>query len=438
MVLEGATSADTSFGEDAPPSDIDPYANSNTSYLSGKPTSFVKVTPDQQQHGVYINLNELPRRWSIVGQKAHPQMLVDGISEQVKFSQGILQRPIKQDEANALAFHFAKSLRIASYGTPIGVLGASAMVYRTQKDMRFPGWAPFKEGSRFSKDAFGPLRGQMARLAWQMSRISAYWFIGATIGQIFFGSYALSVSLAGRAMDPRLKDFTEALKRRQQSGVGRQATGQVGNQEEGPKGTETFEMARQRSNAQTSWGRRRAEASGEQGDDASPTGGMFNDEFLDSSSEQPGFMSEDQVKQQADSRLGSERSQRPQSGPYEQSSAASRQSAMEGSSPWESDRQTPSQTSGSAWDRLRQGAMSNQGGEPRRPSRGMQSSDPSGSRPQGGFQDAAPSGDGYTFSSSDEERQLAKSQQQQEFDALIDRERGGVSQVEGDNRRGRW
>ncbi|KAI7268444.1 hypothetical protein KC335_g7141 [Hortaea werneckii] len=272
-----------------------------------------------------------------------------------------------------------------------------------------------------------------------MSRISAYWFIGATIGQIFFGSYALSVSLAGRAMDPRLKDFTEALKRRQQSGVGRQATGQVGNQEDGPKGTETFEMARQRSNAQTSWGRRRAEAGGEQGDDASPTGGMFNDEFLDSASEQPGFMSEDQVKQQADSRLGSERNQRQQSGPYEQSSAASRQSATEGSSPWGgADRQTPIQTSGSAWDRLRQGAMSNQGAEPRRPYRGMQSSESSTSRTQGGFQDAAPSGDGYTFSSSDEERQLAKSQQQQEFDALIDRERGGVSQVEGDNRRGRW
>ncbi|KAI7262443.1 hypothetical protein KC335_g10256, partial [Hortaea werneckii] len=67
MVLEGATSADTSFGEDAPPSDLDPYANSNTSYLDGKPSSFVKVTPEQQQQGVYINLNELPRRWSIVG-----------------------------------------------------------------------------------------------------------------------------------------------------------------------------------------------------------------------------------------------------------------------------------------------------------------------------------------------------------------------------------
>merc|ERR1711939_276731 len=122
--------------------------------------------------------------------------------------------------------------------------------------------------------------------------------------------------------------------RRQQSGVGRQATGQVGNQEDGPKGTETFEMARQRSNVQTSWGRRRAEAGGEQGDDASPTGGMFNDEFLDSASEQPGFMSEDQVKQQADSRLGSERSQRQQPGTYEQSSAVSRQNASEGSSPW--------------------------------------------------------------------------------------------------------
>jgi len=418
MVLENATASDTSFTNELPSSDVDPYASSSTDDgMSG-------------QYKAQVDLARLPRRFSLIGQRDHPDFMINGINEQAKFAQGILQRPLKQEEVDALAFHFAKSIRIASYGSPMGLVMGSVLAWRSNKQMKFPGWSPFKEGSRFSKDAFGPLRGQMARLAWQSSRLSAYWLIGSILGQIFFGSYALSVSLAGRATDPRLKDFSEALRRRQQSGLGREATGQIGNQEAGPKGNETYEMARQRRDAQDMWKRRREQAmgqqkSGGQADDASPTGGMFADEYMDTKGSS-GFMGEDEVRQQADSRLNASRERRPQPS-NEQSTRASRQSTAEDSSP---------RTSGSSWDRLRQGAMS---GEQKQSSfRGMQPSESAGSRASARGGDNATTGDSFSFSKSDEDRQLAKSQAQSEFDRMVEREREGRDTGEGGGKRGRW
>ena len=415
MVLENATASDPSYSDNLPSSDIDPYASGNPPYTDTKDPSLVRVSP--QSSNVYINLNELPRRWSLIGTKPHPQILVDGVQDQVRFATNILQRPVTQDEANAFAFHFAKSLRIASYGTPVGVVFGTAMAYRTQKDWKFPGWSPFKEGSRFSKDVFGPLKGQMARTAWQLTRVSAYWLVGATVAQIFFGSYALSVSLAGRAMDPRLKDFTKALQQRQQSGLGREATGQVGNESAGPKGMETYDMARQRRDAQERFRRRPASAG--QADDASPTGSMFSDEYMDA----PGsssFLSEEEVRQQAEARLRPSREPSQQSS-YEQSASASRQSTADESSP-RADRQESPRQSGSAWDRLRQTAMS---GEQSRTFRGSQPSESAGSRAPARGGDNVSTGDSFSFSSSDQDRQLGKSQAQKDFDAMLEREREG-------------
>ncbi|KAK5136596.1 hypothetical protein LTR08_002610 [Meristemomyces frigidus] len=429
MVLEGATSSDSSFSDTLPTSDIDPYASGTPPYSNQRDAQLVLVTP--QPNGIYINLNTLPRRWSIIGEKPHPKALVESLKDSNRFAATVLQRPVTQQEADAFAFHFAKSFRIASYGTPIGVLGGTAWAYRSNKDMRFPGWTPFKEGSRFSKDVFGPLKGNMARTAWQLSRVSAWQLVWAITAQIFFGSYAISVGLAGRAMDPRLKEFTEALKARVQNGVGKKNTGIVGNQEAGPKGLETYDMARQRRDAQ-GIGRSGLKWPKESSDDASPTGGAFSDdhgETMDST----GFLSEEDVRHAADARSESPRNQN--SSAFEQSAVASRQSTGDNASPRVGREASASRQSGSTWDRLRTDAMS---GEQKRSVRGTQPSQSTGSRAsaQGGAN--APLGDSFSFSSSDEERQLAKSEAQRDFDARIEREREGRSFDEKSGGRDKW
>ncbi|KAK5121498.1 hypothetical protein LTR85_005331 [Meristemomyces frigidus] len=425
MVLEGATSSDTSFSDTLPSSDLDPYASGNPPSANGRDPQYVTVSQqiNQKEYKTTINLSDLPRRWSLIGQKPHPQVLIKGINDSCVFASNVLHRPVTQDEANALAYHFAKSLRIGSYGTPIGVVLGTAMAYRTQKDMRFPGWAPFREGSRFSKDAFGPLRGQLARTAWQFSRVSAYWLVGATVGQIFFGSYALSVGLAGRAMDPRLKEFVEALKARAQKGVGRENAGKVGNQEAGPKGTETYDMARQRRDAQ-GMSRRQRQPQAQAGDDASPTGGAFSEDYMETAGAS-GFMSEEEVRREADARSESPRNQG--SDAFEQSAIASRRDTV--------DPQKAPANSGSAWDRLRKGAMT---GEQKRAMKGTQPSDSAGARAPAQGGDNSSLGDSFSFSSNDEDRQLAKSEAQKDFDARIEREREGRNFGEKGGGSGRW
>lgn len=92
-----------------------------------------------------------------------------------------------------------------------------------------------------------------------------------------------------------------------------------------------------------------------------------------------------------------------------------------------------SQTSGSAWERLRRSA--GVGGSA--PSQGDQAARPQSwvERRRAAQQASSEQGtDSYTYSESDEEKSLARQQAQKEFDAMLERERQGS---EGESR-GRW
>lgn len=438
MVLENASaSSEADFSESQPASDIDPYSSSNPPYTATNPggTSYVPVNASGSNQ-IFVNLNQLPRRWSLIGEKQHPQFLIDGIQDSCRFANNVLRRPVNQQEADAFAYHFAHSLRIGSYGTPIGVTLGTIQSWRKRQSYRFPGWTPFTEGGRFSADVFGPLRGQMARTAWQSLRLSAYWIVGATLGQIFFGSYALSVSLAGRTRDPRLKDFTQALQQRVREGATTESLRRP-QDESGTTQSETFEQMRQRRQVQQAGTRSRQQQQQQRSkstdDDMSPTGGAFGNDYTNVSSD-TGLMSDEQMRQQ-------EIGQRADAGSSAtantdttfdmnkaapQRPSAGRQSANQGNDRGASDQSPSSRQSGggSAWDRLRQGAAAGGQGQS-----GDRRSPPAGSgmpaRVQGEQRSGSTMGDSFSFSESDEERQLAKSEAQKEFDKRIEREREG-------------
>ncbi|KAK3678217.1 hypothetical protein LTR78_002313 [Recurvomyces mirabilis] len=442
MVLEEAAASSDSFqyNNDSFPSDPDRYESMGSTDSTRGSGEWMRIPQKgiqdaNQETPVYINLNNLPRRFALINAGDHPDFVIKGIQQQCFFVAQTLQRPITQPEADALAYHFAKSLRMASYGSPIGTAIAVALAYRGRKTYRFPGWTPFKEGSRFSKDRFGPLfTGYRARIAWQGTRFWAYGMVGAVLGQIFFGSYALSVSLAGRAMDPRLKSFNEALREKQKSGLGAQVGRRAEDESAGPRGMETYDMARQRRSAQgTGINRKGREQKEEKNwDDASPTGSMSFDEEVAYGAEQSGFMSEQEVQRQADARMStsSDRSSpqetgRPTNNPRtSQSSRASRENT---------ESKQPSSGSGGAWDRLRQEAMSSSSSQrsPSTSSRGMTPSNSAGARAPGRGREDASSGDSFSFSSDDADRQLAKGEAQREFDARLERERTGGDFVAG-------
>ena len=358
--------------------------------------------------------------------------------EGVRIAGNVLQRPVRQEEADALCFHFAKTIWIASYGVPVGVAAATVQAYRGTETFRFPFWKPFQkiEGREtfFSPDRFGPLRGQLARTAWQASRLGAYWILGAVFGQVFFGTYAISNSLAGRALDPRLKDFNEQVRRRFKEGQGKVLQQARQEQPDGPKEGETMEMARQRREVQkpsTSWGqihgkrvqdRQRRFEGKEVGDDMSPTSGAFEDEYMPSIPGSTDGMEYGQAQQQQASMNQSTSQPRPrqsQSSPSDQESTGG---------------------SGSAWDRVRQTAMSGQSNTstPRASSSSSQSQSDSFQRRERNSSSGSDS-DSFSFSQGEEDKQLAQSEAQKQFDARVEREREGRDFEDGrGGGRGGW
>lgn len=402
MVLENATSnelSDTFPSESFPTSDIDPYAsNTNTPQDSGY---LVLVSQNRFQNGqivrdpLYVDLRTLPRSLTTLLAGKQPPVLKNGIISSCRFAEDTLHRPVTAEEAEALSYHYAKVLQIASFGSPIGILGGSAFAWQSRKEMKFPFLKPFQGGHNSSPETFGPLKGPKARLVWQAIRVSAYWTIGVFIAQFFFGSYAISAGLARRQMDPRLKEFSEAFQQQAKDRRRRSETlGQMGNEGAGPKGDETYDMARQRQNAQGYWNQGRRESSVAGYDDANPTEGAFSEDYMDHAAQPESMFDEGTRNKPHD---------RPNSGWADDTGGtfAENQTILRKARADETFHRAQGEggpkAGGSVWDRVRQEAMSDSS---RSSSKEPKPSNIGGSRADARGISTSSSGDDFPFTSS--------------------------------------
>lgn len=434
MVLEEATSdQEPSFSETQPTSDIDRYAsgNSNPNYTPTTDYNYIRL--DQANvDPIYINMAELPQPFFMTKSQAeHQQRMQRALVGAALHTTQILKRPLTREEAEAIAFYNNKATRIASLGFPVGLTLAAFRAYATKdKGYRFPFWSPMKEGSGRTRDKFFTLRGAPARLMWSTARFSSWAWVGSFIGLQVFALYAVSHSAVGRMMDPRLKAFKDAALAASRERRG-QPPGQQ-NEGEGARKGETYETARQRRSVQKQVPMQRSR---QQDDDMSPTGGAFQQDVKQAESGS-GLMDDGQVRsyeysrQQEQVRADAENnySSRPASPNQQQSQQRQRGVEQSNRSSSPSD-QSRSKSSGSSWDRLRQDAMSgNQN----------QSSSQRGSQTTQDTRNSSSGENSFSFSQGDEDRQLAKSEAQKDFDSRMDRERAGKDFSEGRRGGGRW
>ena len=417
MVLEDASTA-------PPSSDYDLYGGSNPEYLESRPSGFIRV--NDTEPAIYVNGANLPKPLLMTSSHGVAQAYEKAIHDLVQASSKVLQRPLTQEEADAIAFHYAAGMRISSYGMPLGAVLGALQFRRGMRTFRFPFRTPFKEGSRFSPDQFGPLRGAQARTSWHFLRLGAYLAFGSYLGRYIAISFALTSVMSAHNKDPRLKQYREAAQKRSREmrqQRGEAATQQRSTMEEaqraGQKG-ESLEMWRMRKRAEVEEARRR-QASGGAVDDMSPTGGAFEEETR---MQTDGFVRDDWQAPQSDNTTQpwQDRTSNTGSAPTNPSSATSRPQRPANSSSQQSS-STPKQ-SGSAWDRLRQGAMSNSTGSTsssQSSSRAARSNTSRSSQSNSSTSDS----DSFSFSQGYEDKQLAKSEAQKEFDARIEREREG-------------
>ncbi|PVH83119.1 hypothetical protein DL98DRAFT_513412 [Cadophora sp. DSE1049] len=409
MVLQNASdsAAQDTFQDSAPSSDNDPYASSS----SGSNSSVQNLASTYQ-----IDTSKLPRPLPWIGSLVgyNDELLSKALTKKIAHSSQILQRPLSQEEVDAFAYWTAKQVSILSYGVPFGVGGGLWRCWSTADTFRMPFYRPNAE--TFNPQAFPPrmavLKGNNAVMAWHALRAVLYGGMGNVLGQLFFGSYSMSVATVGELGDKRLKPFIDAVKAQaaKQRGSLPNTSGQPGRGQQPGVGAQsrddtspgTIPMAEQ--SPDTSW-----ESMGEKKQSEAPPQPKRWPQArpvpappVEESSDQPFGIFDDASPTggqgvQADTRAAPVSSQ-----------------------------------SGSAWDRIRRGEQPNT----QRSNTGSQQAQNQNawSRVQ---KDGAAATDGYSYSKS-EEGDLAKGEAQKDFDARVERERRGGDFAKGSGDQKRW
>jgi hypothetical protein len=370
MVLETASIAESdSFSQDGiPSSDLDPYDGNQ------KPTAF---TLD----------SNLPRPIPILGPLLGytPKNQAQSIGRGLGAASQLLHRALRKEEAEAFAYNVAKMERTNSYGSALGLSAGLYRSWSTASTYRFPLFQPNLE--TFNPNSIATLRGAVARAAIHSLRSLAYGANGLFLALLFFKSYSGIVFAVATKTDPRLKDLVEAMGR-----LAEERSGAVRKKPDTSHGAEGY-------------------ATNTPDDDMSPQSAPYtenapyNTESSYSSDTNPDSTPESKEPPLSENaRLRKAYQDAKRAAP----SRESRDDLLSTSEPSESPYPRES-----AWDRVRREAASS--GQGQSSQRSRSSADRSG----------ATLGDSFTFSATDEERQLAKQEAQKDFDARVERERQG-------------
>ena len=392
MVLESAF-------DDSPTSDYDPYA-SNTDAPSQTP---------QRPGNLHVDLSQASRPFPFMGpllgfNNKHLVKLISGIASNAP---PILKRSLTQDEIDGSVAAVSKYLQVHSWIYCNALIVGGFRAQATKPTMTWPGMnMKFFKNVNFSVnyDMFGPLRGPLARAGWNAVRTTtwmAWWGLPAYI----LGGLAGQLAMAQiSASDPRLKQFhadmqNEGAKQRLEQSVQRRKSGLPSDNmstQESQYG-QSDDMSPQMETQTTL----------ERGENVRSRG---RDQYIRSSPKEPAPQSST-GERQMDDNSGYRYSSQDDASPFNAPEQSSLSSATGGSA-WDRVRTQAGQRE-SAWDRVRRGGGSN----------GDQSSSSSWQSQSGGGNQ--PLTDSFTFDQRDEDRQLARSEAQKDFNARLDRERQG-------------
>ncbi|GAB7352438.1 hypothetical protein MBLNU459_g2854t1 [Dothideomycetes sp. NU459] len=437
MVLENATSGD-SFTGDAPSSDADPYSPDSA------PSGSFQASAAAGAQSYRIKLDQLPKAMYPMNGEANRRATIHSITENCRHASAVLKRPLNQDEVDAIAFHFAKSIRVVSIGIPAGIALGLLTAWRGRRQFSFPGWK-MKEGSKFNPDEFGPLvKGPRARAAWHAVRANIYGLMGGLVGMFLMSTYATTLNAVGTTSDPRLQDYINALRSRAEEQRGKQqpqgrpvgqrnpVTSQEGRMDEQAR------RAAQRIGMETQYNRQNVQRKVADYDDMSPTSGSWANENSSVSSD-TGLLSDSQMRsqeqrQQSDSNSSVSNDNRPNTFQMDKVTPQSRGFDQDDASPTVG----AASNSGSSWDRIRREAASGKhASQQPTKARPWPTADRDRNRVNPEQRQGSTSDDSFSFSETDEERQLAKREAQKDFDARIERERNGGEFTEG-SKTGGW
>ncbi|KAI9752737.1 MAG: hypothetical protein M1815_000304 [Lichina confinis] len=434
MVLESASSPSSpEFGDDSSPgSDGDQYSN--------HPANPRQILAKMRRTG--------PVRWY------SDDGLINLLRQQYESHSMAVQRPLTGIEAWALAEHSFRAVNSISIFPPLVLAMGLGRAYKTRHTFSFPFYNPNLEKFNFSRFFF--LEGPPAKMAWQVCRFGVYGGLSSFLGLVFATNYAMTVKRTKEMRDPRLRTLNEerfaAIRaaRAEQAASSGNVSGsahensQYGDDaspssttygESGDRGDDGYyrSVGIEGNNDGMLYDRdmmnveRRQQASPRPSQTSNAAGAFDVDQAARRPSDLDDYFEDDTSRPRGTSPGGSRSTgsggsvwdslrQQPGSGPSTSASRRSPGASAEGSSPsgpgtWAARRQRALESSAD-------GSASSSSSSP--PSSSAWSAAASRERPSR----PSPS-DSYSFSSSEQDKQLAKVDAQREFDEQIERERRG-------------
>jgi hypothetical protein len=411
MVLQDVNeSAPDSFSDNPYPNSNDPYAS--TSSPSGARFDASSLPQPLPILGTFMGFSERAVRWKT--------------ETTLKFAEQKLGRQLYPDEAQALAYHIYQLEQTKSYFAATGAVAGAYRAYGTMGKMRYPFYQP--KVADIDRNRFLFVRGPMAQVARHAWRFSLYIIVAGQMGNIIGQLIAQPLAAVNTSKDPKLEQFGNELKAAsavQQTKTAAQGRDIQDRRREFER--QTKDRSGMGPSPQDRWGKQPSAQGG--ADDMSPTAGNeawgtqpTSSGSWDSFSSQP----EQNTPQRSQGSPSTEAfSRRPPPNPQPQSSSSpfdDDASPTGGLFQDEVNSGTQSQQQArpgeSTWDRLRRGGAPVPGQRSPQQSRRAEPE----RREQ---REGSTLGDSYTFVEGDGERQRERERAQQEFDARLERERQG-------------
>ncbi|KAF1835500.1 hypothetical protein BDW02DRAFT_495833 [Decorospora gaudefroyi] len=348
----------------------------------------------------------------------------------LKFAEDKIGRPLRRSESQALAYHLYQLEQWKSYSAALGAAAGTWRWYKTWDKMTYPFYQPKVEDINPNKFAFvrGPM-AQFARHTWRFSLYALVaGQLGSAIGQVFAQPMSAKNSAADPKLarfGQELKAVAHGERQRMEqqgreiSDKRREFQEQVRNRAGGGP------------SPQDRWGKQTPVPSEDTGDDMSPTAGddawtsdsagsqswesFSNDTSQPTPQRQPGPPSTEAWNRQPPPRQSGQQSSLPFD---DEASPTGGLFQDEVNNPQTTQAQSQAKPGESSWDRLRRGGGSLPLERPQPHSRRAQPE----RREQ---KEDSTRGDSHTFVEGDEERKRERERAQQEFDARLERERQG-------------
>jgi hypothetical protein len=418
MVLQDVNqSAPDSFSDNPYPDQSDPYAS----------------TSPPSSSGVRFDSSGLPQPLPIIGTfMGFSDFAVRFKTETtIKYAERKLGRQLNSEESQALAFHIYKLEQTKSYFAASGATAGAYRAYATMGTMRYPFYQPKIESMDPNKFAF--LRGPMAQVGRHVWRFSLYLLVAGQMGSIVGQLIAQPMAAVNTSKDPKLEQFGNELKAA--SAMEKTQTAAQGREIQDRR-REFERQTRDRSgmgpSPQAKWGNQPQPPARTTEDDMSPTSG--NEPWGTQSSESGSWdsfssQSDQNAPQPAQGPPSNRRAPPAQaSSPFDDDASPTgglfQEDVSKSSQPQPQDRSRPGE---STWDRLRRGGA---------PLPGQRAPQQSRREPERREQrEDSTLGDSFTFVEGDEERKRERERAQQEFDDRLERERQGRDFASDENKR---